>query len=484
MIRDERWFIAYVVAFVAILAAYYPSTYAIEDEFNILSLATAISRGTVLLERAGLDLDADLLWNGHRISKFSPFHAALFTPAVVTSWRIAFAVTALFAIAGAFVTRGMLRRQALSSAWVALYFLCAGLWFYSRTLMAAVPASVMMLLGASLLLRDASRPAAAGVSLSVAGLFHPWMIPVAAALSLGWWLDAPRARIKPLLVLVAGALPGAAALLAYNAYTTGSPFLNAYTLLGTQYGFRGEHVPAFLPLYAGSLLVMPIAGWAALSRRWSGGLAIPFASATVLLMASFYYYRDGLGYGIAGLLPGQRFLLPASLLACVPAARWLSHYGGRVAAAYGIAARLPSWAPGAALACFVFGFTLVSVGHRDYLDAHASVQQAIRSMIPDGSRVLVGDRAFKEFAPVLGEWRLRQVRDGLPDRSVREGAYAVWIGPPGSVPPGQWLDGSTPVRVAARSWIWKRDVWIAPPAATGAEAAAPRTPGPPAPRTP
>ena len=37
-------------------------------------------------------------------------------------------------------------------------------------------------------------------------------------------------------------------------------------------------------------------------------------------MASIYYYRDGLGYGVAGFLPAQRFLLPASLLACVPAA--------------------------------------------------------------------------------------------------------------------------------------------------------------------
>ena len=52
--RDDRCFVAFVVAFVAILAAWYPPTYAIEDEFNILSLATAISRGTVLLDRAGL----------------------------------------------------------------------------------------------------------------------------------------------------------------------------------------------------------------------------------------------------------------------------------------------------------------------------------------------------------------------------------------------------------------------------------------------
>lgn len=465
--RDERWFMAFVVAFVAILAACYPPTYAIEDEFNILSLAMAISRGTVLLDLAGLDLDADVLWNGHRISKFSPFHAALFAPAIVTSWRLAFAVTALFAIAGAFIVRGMLRLHGLSSAWVALYFLCAGLWFYSRTLMAAVPASVLVLLGAWLLIRDSSRPAAAGASLSLAGLFHPWMIPVSVALSIGWWLDAPRTRFKPLLVLVASAMPGAAALLAYNAYTTGSPFLNVYALLGTHYGFQGENLSTFLPFYAGSLLLMPVAGWAALSPRWSGGLAIPFAVGTVILMGSFYYFRDGMSYGLAGLLPGQRFLLPASFVACVPAARFLSHHGSEFVRAKGSGFQLLRWAPAAAFVCFVAGFTVVSIGHGDYLEAHASVQQAIRSTIPDGSRVLLGDRAFKELAPVLGDWRLRQVRADVPAPSARDGAYAVWIGPPDSVPPGGWLDGSSPVRVAARSWIWKRDVWIVPPASTG-----------------
>jgi hypothetical protein len=410
-----------------------------------------------------------VLWNGHRISKFSPFHAALFAPAVVTSWRLAFAVTALFAIAGAFVMRGMLRRHGLSSAWVALYFLCAALWFYTRTLMAAVPASVMVLAGASLLLRGSPRPAAAGVSLSLAGLLHPWMIPVSAALSVGWWLDAPRARLQSLVVLIGAAVPGAAALLAYNAYTTGNPFLNVYSLLGTHHGFAGENLWTFFPFYAGSLLLMPAGGWAALSRRWSGGLAIPLAVGTVILMGSFYYFRDGMNYGVAGLLPGQRFLLPASLLACLPAARFISHYAndGGFLSAIVTRFRLVRWAPASALACFVAGFMFVSIGHGDYLQAHASVQQAIRSTIPDGSRVLLGDRAFKEFAPVLGNWRLRQLREEVPDPSARERAYVVWIGPPGSTPPGEWIDGSSPVRVTARSWIWKRDVWIVPPSSTG-----------------
>jgi len=376
-------------------------------------------------------------------------------------------------VAGAFVFRGMLRRHGLSSGWVALYFLCAGIWFYSRTLMAAIPASVMMLLGASLLVRENSRPAAAGLALSVGALFHPWMIPVSAALSIGWWLDRPRERVRPMLMLLAAAAPGAALLLSYNAVTTGSPFLNAYSVLGTQYGFKGENLGTFLPLYAGSLLVMPLAGWAALSRRWSGGLAVPVAVGTVLVMSSLYYFRDGLGYGLAGLLPAQRFLLPASMLACLPAARFLSHHAASIVkpsadAAIDLRSRLARLLPAAAFACFVAGFGAVSVWHGAYLRAHRAVQNAIGSSIPDGSTVLVGERAFKEFAPVLGTWRLVHMRENrVPSQVEHDGAYAVWIGAPGNSPPAGWFSGHQPVRVPAISWVWSRDVWIGTPARAG-----------------
>ena len=452
----EWYFRVFVASFVLIFAAFYPSTYAIEDELNILSLSVAMSKGTVFLDQAGIDLDADLLWNGRRISKYSPLHAALLMPAVTTNWRLGFVVGAIFALAGAFVFRGMLRREGLSSAWVALYFLCAGLWFYSRTLMAAVPASVMVLVGASLLLRDQSRPLAGGFALGLAGLLHPWMIPVAAALSLGWWVSSAPRQAGAALRLVAGAAPCAIALLAYNAYTTGHPLVNAYSVMGTQNGFKGENISTFLPLYLGSLLLMPLAGWAAFSPRWSRGLAVPLAVGTVVVMASAYYFRDGLGYGVAGLLPAQRFLLPASLLACLPAARYLASRQTRT---------LEPWAAPAALAAFVIGFVAVSIGHGAYLDAQAQVQSAIKSQIPEGSHVIVGERAYKSFAPVLGSWHLAHVREGrFPQGPFREPVYVMWIGPPGSQPPPGWMD-ATAVRVPARSWVWNRDVWIGPPAA-------------------
>jgi hypothetical protein len=174
------------------------------------------------------------------------------------------------------------------------------------------------------------------------------------------------------------------------------------------------------------------------------------------VMASIYYYRDGLGYGIAGLLPAQRFLLPASMLACMPAARWLAARGTTVTS---------PWIPRAAFVVFVIGFTAVSIGHGAYLDAHAQIQDAITQQIPSGSQVIAGERVYKSFAPVLGTWHLTQVRDGrLPRGPFREPVYVMWMGPPGSHPPAGWMNADA-TRVPARSWVWNRDVWIGRPAA-------------------
>jgi len=84
------------VAFAAIFLLYNPATCAIEDETRILSLASSMTQGTAFLDQARIDLDADLLCHGHRISKFFPFHAALLGPALVTHWRLGFPVSAGF----------------------------------------------------------------------------------------------------------------------------------------------------------------------------------------------------------------------------------------------------------------------------------------------------------------------------------------------------------------------------------------------------
>jgi len=470
MTRNEYVFAALLIAFISIFFLHYPKTYAIDDEANILSLASSMARGTVFLDQAGIDLDADLVWQGHRISKFSPFHAALLAPAVATRWRLAFLVTAAFLVWGAFILRGMLRHEDLSSDWTLLYFLNPGLLYYSRTLLGIVPAAVMGLLGASLLFRSRPRPLAGAMALGGAVLLHIWLAPVAIILALGWWLEQKGGGARALLVLSLGALPPTALFVLYNWATTGSPVRNAYWIIGHQRVLNLSHGPEFLALYVVSLLVAPMAGWAAFSHRWAGNWTLPVTVAAIIAIASTYYYRDGVNYGPVGWIPGQRFLLPASLLACIPAARFIATLSRRFQPS-------PLWLRrlrGAAVGAFLVGFALISVYHQHYLQAQAAVQAAIRAAIPDGASVMSSDRVFKAFAPVNGTWTLRLARYGrVPTEEEREGAYTVWLGLPGEQPPPGWFTGRSPSVTRASSWVWSRDLWIAPPLGVGSATSLP-----------
>jgi hypothetical protein len=447
-----------VAAYLGVFMWTFPATYGIDDEANILSLALALSEGTVFLDHAGIDLDADPEWRGHRISKFSPFHAALLVPAMLTDWRAGFLVAPAFVVLGAFILRGMLRQSGLSDAWVALYFLDPGLLYYSRTLLAAVPAAVMGLMAASCLLCDRPRPCAAGASLGVAVLFHIWLAPFAVIFAIAWWISRARANAASLGWLAAGAAPALVLLLAYNLLTTGHPLLNGYWITGHQRAFDGRHAAEFFPFYLASLAIAPIAGWAALTRRWSEGLTIPLATAAVIAFAALYYYRDGAGYGLAGWIPGRRFLLPAALIACVPSARFLAHYSGALGPARTAAVRVT------AVIVFVAGFAALASVHQSHLKAQRALQSLVRRAIPDGALVVANAHAFKAFAPVNGRWVLRLVRDEHPP-AVHEApeAYRVWLGLSDAVPSRAWFAPGAAQRFDVASWAWVRTLWVAAP---------------------
>jgi hypothetical protein len=178
MTRAERvntqWlFPCLLISFCAIYLIYYPPSYGIEDEWNILQLSYSLSHGTIFPDHAGPG--AGLPIDGHHVSKFSIFHAAMIAPLWKLDWRLGFVLAALFFAAGAFVVRNWLRREKLDGDWTALYFLLFGALYYTQSVMAAVPAAVAGLFGVSLLLREEPRPMLAGLMFGASVLIHPWM---------------------------------------------------------------------------------------------------------------------------------------------------------------------------------------------------------------------------------------------------------------------------------------------------------------------
>lgn len=457
-------FFGMVAAYVAIYLAIYPASYSISDESCIIALAQALRHGTIFLDSPiwGLPLE------GRVISKYSAFHAALLIPALSIWWRGMFLVAAGFFIAGAFVLRAMLRRAGLGSGWCVLYFMLAGALYYSQTVMAAVPASVVGLFGVSLCLRERARPLLAGLALGAATLLHPWMAPYSVVFTIVWSVEQGTERILSSAgMLLLGAIPSIAALMAYNHATTGSAFRNAYTILGHQYSFDGQHLGAFFVFYFFSFAVFPFAGWSALSRRWSGTWAIPAVCAVTIAMASLYFYRDGLNVGsarvgsaalIAGLIPGQRFLIPASMLACLPAARFLS---ARIS---GLSPAAVSRGRIAALGVFVISFVLITLAHQSYLGAHARVQQTLAAKIPHQAKIVTAGDASKEFAPAAFAFEGAYLLDD--NEPVPPGQYFAVLRLPGGEAPPAWVGGHNVSRFPIRSWVWNRDLLIGSPANT------------------
>ena len=479
-IAKEWLFAGLLASFCLIYVRWYPATISIQDESAILSTVYSLEHGSLFIldprPKSGF-------WIGnHIISRFSSFHAALLLPAMLLNWRLGFLVTATFFVIGAFVLRGMLLRSDLGSEWCALYFFLLGALFWSQTVMAAVPAAVLGLLGVSLCLRVPARPLLAGLSFGASVLLHDSMGPMAMVFSAVWCLEEGVARLRRNATsLLIGAIPAIAALAAYNYLTTGSPVKDVYILTGHQYEFKGDHLFSFFMFYILSLAIFPIGGWSVFSRRWSGTLALPAVSVVTIIMMSLYFYREGLNVGsakvgssiamITGIVPGQRFLLPVSMVACLPAARFLN-------------SRVIMWKPQrlraaklAGLGMFALLFALLSAAHQSYLRAHSQIQQALHEQLPPSARiVLMGtyQRGDGPYAPQ--PWEIL-VKEFLPTKNLyphlivpkadytsTPDVYIVLLTLPGEPPPDKLTRGRAMRLFEIRSWVWNRDLWIGSPA--------------------
>lgn len=467
--RAQWLFWATLGAFVAIYLIFYPRTYSIKDEAHTLTLAYSIAHGTIFLDHAAPFMGFRIA--GHVVTPYSPFHAALLAIALAVDWRLSFLVTAAFFVLGAFVIRAMLARDGLTTHWSVLYFLLAGALYYSQTVIAVVPAAVMGLLGVAMLMREEPRCVAGGLAFGASVLLHPWMAPMAVVFSAVRCLERGAQTFRRnASAITVGAAPSMIALGAYNYATVGSPFRNVYVSLGHLTYFSAQHLYQFAGFYIASLAVFPLGGWAVLSRRWCRGLALPAAAGTMLLLASLYNWREGyfnlgsarVGAGaafVAGLIPGQRFLLPVSIVACLPAARFVDARLGEAVR------RWSGTLAVCALALFSVGFTLVSVAHRAYIDAHGVAQQALLRALPANGQIVLRhelalDDLAKELAPVLRVYTHVDTHAGHVPRT----AYLAYLARPGERPPEHWLANRRVELVRLRSWAWNRDLWIGAPA--------------------
>ena len=161
---------------------------------------------------------------------------------------------------------------------------------------------------------------------------------------------------------------------------------------------------------------------------------------------------------IAGAIPGQRFLLPVSMLACLPAARfWSAHLNDSPLRSRAILR--PT-----VLTIFIASFTALSIAHENFQRGHLAMQEALYTSLPPTAHVFAAPELLKEFAPVDGLYNQVDGLGEVVDRdSPDSSAYIAWSSVPGARVPGDLSEGRRSQRIRIRSWFWNRDLWLFSP---------------------
>ena len=243
-------------------------------------------------------------------------------------------VALLYLTAVAFVTR----RRALLVA--IAYAVGSGIWaISSQSLWQQTPVIFFLALGVFCLLRCPGawlRGAAAGLALSAAAACRPTALLVLLVVA-AWLLVCDR---KAFAALVVGALPVAAALLAYNAYYLGSPLELGQLVRGADLARHKTGSPEVwqTPLWLGALglLLSPGRGLLVYSPFLAAAFAgavlawtdVRYAALRFLTFAvpalwipafAWFDWWGGWAYGYRPIIDS----LPLLALLCVPAVDWM-----------------------------------------------------------------------------------------------------------------------------------------------------------------
>lgn len=323
-------------AYLGLIAAYCSPYAAGSDSSGYLNLARLLLRGELVTPVPRIDGLAPPEWNyyfqqplGFKVDWAAGTEAPTYPPGFPLHLALAalfieldhatILVNVLLVVAAAGLMIALGRRFGLPWPWAlaAAALFWASPMFISAALqpMSDLPATVWVLAAIWCALRARDRwpwAFAAGMAVAVAVIVRPSnllaVLPVAVALGF---------RLRAWLALVAGGLPGAGFLAAYNFALYGSAFTTGYGSVDDL--FRAEHVPhntAHFALWI-FLLASPPVTLAALAlpclRRPSPlpvGLAIVWAAAFTAFYA-FYYHAGEAWWYLRFILP----MFPAVILA-------------------------------------------------------------------------------------------------------------------------------------------------------------------------
>ncbi|MEO0073379.1 MAG: hypothetical protein ABIK43_01790 [candidate division WOR-3 bacterium] len=440
--RRHRFLVAGMLVWAAGYLFFYPPTTAVVDEHAYLTQSYLFRSGhlsydgsPVPVAHQSVDCRAA---GGHVVSKYPPGNGLWLLPFTLPGWRWVFVSGLVLAMAGTLLLAAILSRlrPEADPSWALLFLCYPAVTVFSRTVMSDIPATVAVLAAFYLLLLGRGFLVGSGALLGLACLFrYPMLVFLLPfALILLWqqrqsssWVPGRRGR-KPgsgLMLLLAGFIPFALLILAYNNYAYGSPlrvplsagdrFSPAY--LGRNLLYYGINLTIWYPL----LIIGPVAA----GRGHRIRLVLP-ALALLLLYGCFsYIHQESLA---ERLVLGMRYLLPALPFFVVGYAIAAE----RLLSLTGISRVLVR----AVLGLLIVGALGLQWRHQRFLQIQARYQELLYAALPEDA-ILIGDKEVSEMINVAWGWRDNRYYGWLnpdtlpPDRPL----FAAALMKPGRVHP-------------------------------------------------
>jgi len=410
---DSRALLVLMLLYAAVYAAWYPRTFSILDEQAFLSFGTALSRGTVYADVAGVDAARAIEIDGHRAPRVSLGMPALLAPIVAVDWRGGFLVALALHLIGTWACAAMLGALGLRPIFAALYLFHPVAALYTRTVMSDIPTMALTTVTLWLLVRTHSRPLLAGLVIGLTPHLRGSQLVVIAGLGLAFALrDLARSRehgwaaLTPSLWLAAGVLPGVLGWMAVNAAIYGGPFETPVT-----WPLSVEHIPRNLPRYLVSQnLVYPLGlviGLLYPSRLRAAAALV--AVGLLGLYGTFLHLYEGFGT-LTSLIVGDRFFLPLFPLL-------LPGYAGALTALLARAGQRGPPLLALGVAGLVAAYGLVTYLHDERLARQSEIQRGLYENTADGSVILSNSHAREYFLDAIGpRRRIDSVELLTPDR--------------------------------------------------------------------
>ncbi len=403
--------------FAIVYALFWPVTYTTMDEAGYVGNAYVMRHGTLYADQAGVFVATNFPVEGHQVPKYPLGMAALIALVSFAGWKFALGVNLLVHLLTFVVFIRLLRRIGLPGVFGLLYLLHPTATLYSRTAMADPFSGLLITLafyafvkrqfvGAGLL---------AGVSVAV----RTGNIIALPAFALGALLDGRREqneklptwieRLRPAVLFSIACVPGLIAAAFYLLVLTKGQAANS---TGT---FALRYFTDMFPAYAASLLVLyPGMLAAPLLYRGPNRATLMMLCYGVVLLYSFWFYRD-IGANVAeSLVVGQRYMLavlPLFLLAYADVLWWCVKRFTSAKSALVVAAI----AGGLAAATLFTGGVLVHRKHAAFLANLAQVRDQVYAVSKPGDRVYCNLNVAKLLHPAWGVRDVVVVHDPAKD---------------------------------------------------------------------